>query len=160
MFLKVSKAPSTGKDINHRNLMITIFVAVFNNWPGDFWNISLTEKLVSSSALKLSRSGDNTVSFALSLAIRPYRPSQFSRKSDTHTHTHTHTHTYIYIYIYVLFGPVKPELGVIPSGQENHSGAEHLNFPGRELNPLDLKKSCYIFLCVFGSHQKRKTGWK
>ena len=26
---------------------------------------------------------------------------------------------YIYIYIYiVLFGPVKPELGVIPSGQE------------------------------------------
>ena len=29
---------------------------------------------------------------------------------------------YIYIYI-VLFGPVKPELGVIPSGQENHSGA-------------------------------------
>ena len=36
---------------------------------------------------------------------------------------------YIYIYI-VLFGPVKPELGVIPSGQKNHSGAEHLNFPG------------------------------
>ena len=34
----------------------------------------------------------------------------------------------------VLFGPVKPELGVIPSGQENHSKAEHLNFPGRELN--------------------------
>ena len=28
---------------------------------------------------------------------------------------------YIYIYIYyiVLFGPVKPELGVIPSGQKN-----------------------------------------
>ena len=34
----------------------------------------------------------------------------------------------------VLFGPVKPELGVIPSGQENHSGAEHLDFPGGELN--------------------------
>ena len=34
---------------------------------------------------------------------------------------------YIYIYIYiviVLFDPVKPELGVIPSGQENHS-TEH-----------------------------------
>ena len=30
----------------------------------------------------------------------------------------------IYIwYICVLFGPVKPELGGIPSGQENHSGA-------------------------------------
>ena len=29
----------------------------------------------------------------------------------------------------VLFGLVKPELGVIPPGQENHSRAEHLNFP-------------------------------
>ena len=36
-------------------------------------------------------------------------------------------HAYIYI---VLFGPVKPELGVISSGQENHSRAEHLNFSG------------------------------
>ena len=46
-------------------------------------------------------------------------------------------HPCIYIYIYiVLFGPVKPELGVIPSGQENHSGAEHLNFPGGELNVI------------------------
>ena len=46
---------------------------------------------------------------------------------------------YIYIYIYiVLFGPVKPELGVIPSGQENHSRAEHLNFPGRELNVINF----------------------
>ena len=44
---------------------------------------------------------------------------------------------YIYIYIYiVLFGPVKSELGVIPSGQENHSGAEHLHFPGGELNVI------------------------
>ena len=34
------------------------------------------------------------------------------------THTHTHTNIYIYIYIYIFFGPVKPELGVIPSGQE------------------------------------------
>ena len=25
------------------------------------------------------------------------------------------------IYIYILFGPVKPELGVIPLGQENYS---------------------------------------
>ena len=32
-------------------------------------------------------------------------------------HFNIHTHTYIYIYIYI-FGPVKPELGVIPSGQE------------------------------------------
>ena len=32
--------------------------------------------------------------------------------------------------MYVLFGPVKPELRVIPSG------AEHLNFPGGELNVI------------------------
>ena len=52
---------------------------------------------------------------------------------------------YIYIYIYiVLFGPVKPELGVIPSGQENHSGAEHLNFPGWELNVIDFTEQ-YFF---------------
>ena len=43
---------------------------------------------------------------------------------------------YIYIYIYmVIFGQVK-KFGVIPSGQENHSRAEHLNFPGRELNVI------------------------
>ena len=42
-------------------------------------------------------------------------------------------------------GPVKPELGVTPLGQENHSGAE------------DLKKSCYIFVRVFGLHQKLKN---
>ena len=39
---------------------------------------------------------------------------------NTHTRRLIHTYTYIYIYI-VLFGPVKPELGVIPSGQENYS---------------------------------------
>ena len=46
--------------------------------------------------------------------------------------TAKHKHEYIYIYMcvcvcvcvyYVLFGPVKPELGVIPSGQENYSKA-------------------------------------
>ncbi len=44
----------------------------------------------------------------------------------------------------VLFGPVKPELGVIPSGQENHSGAEHLNFPGRELNVIDFTEQYFL----------------
>ncbi len=34
---------------------------------------------------------------------------------------------------------VKPEFGVIPSGQENHSRAEHLNFPGRELNVIHYR---------------------
>ena len=43
-------------------------------------------------------------------------------------------------YIVVLFGPVKPELGVIPSGPENHS-AEHLNFPGGELNVIFLQSN-------------------
>ncbi len=45
--------------------------------------------------------------------------------------------TFIYIYI-VLFGPVKPELGVIPSGQENHSKAEHLNFPGNVQSRMEI----------------------
>ena len=49
---------------------------------------------------------------------------------------------YVYIFI-VLFGPVKPELGVIPSGQENHP-AEHLNFPGGELNVIFF---IYISIC-------------
>ena len=49
----------------------------------------------------------------------------------------TNIYIYIDIYIYiVLFGSVKPELGVIPSEQENHLGAEHLNFPGGELNVI------------------------
>ena len=60
---------------------------------------------------------------------------------------------YIYLYIYmcvcvcvcvcVLFGPVKTELGVIHSGQENHSRAEHLNFPGRKLNVIDFTEQYY-----------------
>ena len=41
---------------------------------------------------------------------------------------------YIYIYI-VLFCPVKPELGVIPSGQKTFN-SEHLNFPGKENSNL------------------------
>ena len=45
--------------------------------------------------------------------------------------------TFLLVYIYlVLFGPVKPELGVIPSGQENHSGAKHLNFPSGDFNVI------------------------
>ena len=45
---------------------------------------------------------------------------------------------YIYIYKGVLFGPVKPELGVIPSGQKKTFNSEHLNFPGKELNITDI----------------------
>ena len=53
-------------------------------------------------------------------------------------------HIYIYIYIYiererVLFGPVKQELGVIPSGQKKFN-SERLNFPGKELNVTDITK--------------------
>ena len=43
----------------------------------------------------------------------------------------------------VLFGPVKLELGVIPSGQENHSKAEHSNFPGRELNVINITEQYF-----------------
>ena len=49
---------------------------------------------------------------------------------------------YIYIYIYVLFDPVKPELGVIPSGQKKKKkkkfNSEHLNFPVKKLNVTDI----------------------
>ena len=47
------------------------------------------------------------------------------------------THKHIYI---VLFGPVKPEVGVIPSAQKKkkHSTGEHLKFPGIELNVTDI----------------------
>ena len=45
---------------------------------------------------------------------------------------------YIYVCVCVLFGPVKPELGVIPSGQKKTFNREHLNFPGKELNVTDI----------------------
>ena len=63
---------------------------------------------------------------------------------------HIHIDLSIYLSI-VLFGPVKPELGVIPSGQENHSGAEHLNFPGGELNVIFLQSNISL-------RKKPKTG--
>ena len=46
------------------------------------------------------------------------------------------------IYIYIYIGIIR--LGVIPSGQENHSGAEHLNFPGRELNVIDFTEQYFL----------------
>ena len=46
--------------------------------------------------------------------------------------------------MYVLFGPVKPELGVIPPGQENHSRAEHLNFPCKELNVTNITEQYFL----------------
>ena len=51
---------------------------------------------------------------------------------------------YIYIYMYVLFDPVEPELGVIPSGQENHSKTEHLNFPGREFYVINITEQYFL----------------
>ena len=47
---------------------------------------------------------------------------------------------------------IKPELGVIPSGQENLSRAEHLNFPGRELNVINLQSNISL-------KKKPKTGY-
>ena len=43
----------------------------------------------------------------------------------------------------VFFSPVKPELGVIPSGQEIMS--EYLNFPGKELNVTIIIQSNKFF---------------
>ena len=59
-------------------------------------------------------------------------------KMNKHTHTHTHIYIYMYIYILVLFGPVKPEQGVIPPGQENYSRVNIKTFPGKELNVTDI----------------------
>ena len=44
----------------------------------------------------------------------------------------------------VLFGPVKPDMGVIRSGQENLSGAEHLNFPGWEINITNITEQYFL----------------
>ena len=41
------------------------------------------------------------------------------------------------LYIYILFSPVKPESGIIPSGQKSFN-YEHLNFPGKELNVTNI----------------------
>ena len=49
----------------------------------------------------------------------------------------------------VLFGPVKPELGVIPSGQENHSKTEHLNFPGRFILSIRSEEAQLNFSSCF-----------
>ena len=35
-------------------------------------------------------------------------------------------------------------MGVIPSGQENHSRAEHLHFPGRELNVIHFTEQYFL----------------
>ena len=48
----------------------------------------------------------------------------------------------IYIYIYRILSPVKPELGVIPSGQENIR--EYLNLPGKELNVSIIQSNNFI----------------
>ena len=49
---------------------------------------------------------------------------------------------YIYIYIYRILSPVKPELGVIPSGQENIR--EYLDLPGKELNVSIIQSNNFI----------------
>ena len=42
--------------------------------------------------------------------------------------------------LFKIFGPVKPKLRVIPSGQENYSKPEHLNVLGKELNVINITK--------------------
>ena len=48
------------------------------------------------------------------------------------------------IYIYAggaLFGPAKPESGIIPSEPKKSFNYEHLNFPGKALNVTDIKSN-------------------
>ncbi len=70
-------------------------------------------------------------------------------KAAVQLHAHTHyIYIYIYIYIYererVLFGPVKTEWWVILSGQEKHSKTEHINFPGRERNVINITEQYFL----------------
>ena len=56
--------------------------------------------------------------------------------------THLQIYIYIYIYIYRILSPVKPELGVIPSGQENIR--EYLDLPGKGLNVSIIQSNIFI----------------
>ena len=47
---------------------------------------------------------------------------------------YTHTRAYIHI----LFDPLKPELGVIPSGQKKNIQEWTFNFPSKELKVTDI----------------------
>ena len=44
-------------------------------------------------------------------------------------------------------------MGIIPSGQENHSKTEHLNFPGGELSVINIteqyKRNIYIYIYIY-----------
>ena len=82
----------------------------------------------------------NTIFFLFHI-LKKYRQSRTNilvslrncyRKNDALEKYESNDPLNWYIYI-VLFGPVEPEFGVIPSEQENHSKAEHLNFPGRKI---------------------------
>ena len=47
-------------------------------------------------------------------------------------------------------------MGVIPSGQENHSRAEHLKFPGRELNVINFTEQYFLFKNIEINSETRK----
>ena len=52
---------------------------------------------------------------------------------------------YIYIYIYIYFNPVKPESGIIQSGQLNYSNFKYLYIPGKELNVTDITEQQFLY---------------
>ena len=52
------------------------------------------------------------------------------------------------IYIYILFGIVKPESEIIPSGQKSFN-YEHLNFPSKELNVTDITEQNNVTVFCF-----------
>ena len=68
--------------------------------------------------------------------------SNFSLYCHIHIH-YLFQYIYIYIYIYIEYlVSVKPELGVIPSGQENIR--EYLDLPGKELNVSIIQSNNFI----------------
>ena len=45
----------------------------------------------------------------------------------------------------VFFNPINPELGIIQSGQINHSNFEYLNIPGGEPNVNKFTEQIFLF---------------
>ena len=87
--------------------------------------------------------GDNTVSVAQGGTTTPGDTKQILPLDRVSNELYIYIYIYIYIYVCVcvcvcvLFGPVKPESGIIPS-EKNSFKYEHLNFPGKELTVTDI----------------------
>ena len=54
------------------------------------------------------------------------------------------------MYIYILFSPVKPEAGNNSVWKKIYA---HLNFPGKELNVIDIK-GIYIYIYIYRERER------